>query len=177
MPAAPQEYPGAGASVVTLTATGPRILTITHSGGSNFAVWSVDARGQDIDLLVNEIGSYTGVHPLNFLEGEEAAALKIEADGRWSVTSAPLTSAPSWDGAAPYSTDGSAVVLVTGVAQGLTSVTLTHQGESNFAVWAYGDSRDLLVNEIGSYTGETLLPPGTVVLEVQADGPWSIAKS
>ncbi|MGY1624261.1 hypothetical protein ACI789_18840 [Geodermatophilus sp. SYSU D00965] len=163
--------------MVTLTATDPRVLTISHSGGSNFAVWSVDSQGQDIDLLVNEIGSYSGAHPLNFLEGEEAAALKIEADGPWHVTSAPLSSAPTWDGTAPYSAEGAAVVWVEGAASGLTPVTFTHEGESNFAVFAYGDDRDLLVNEIGAYTGETLLPTGTLVLVVEADGPWSIAKS
>jgi hypothetical protein len=176
-PATPEQYSGAGSSVVTLTATDPRILTIAHSGASNFAVYSVDDQGQDIDLLVNEIGSYSGIHPLNFLDGEEAAALKIEADGQWNVTSAPLTSAPSWDGNAPFSAEGAAVVLVAGAAEGLTPVTLTHQGDSNFAVFAYGEDRDLLVNEIGNYTGETLLPSGTLVLTVEADGPWSIAKS
>jgi hypothetical protein len=52
---------------------------------------------------------------------------------------------------------------------------LTHDGESNFAVWAYGDSTELLVNEIGHYRGRVLLPDGTVVLDIQADGKWSIA--
>ncbi|MGY1808552.1 hypothetical protein ACI8AF_14380 [Blastococcus sp. SYSU D00669] len=176
-PAAPEQYSGSGASVVTLVATDPRIVTITHDGESNFAVWSVNAQGQDIDLLVNTIGSYSGVVPLNFLEGEDVAALKIEADGQWTVVSAPFTSAPAWDGAAPYSAQGAGVILVRGVAEGLTPVTFTHQGEGNFAVWAYGDSEDLLVNEIGAYSGETLLPEGTIVLVVEADGPWSIAKS
>jgi hypothetical protein len=175
--APPEQYSGAGASVVTLSATDPRILTISHNGGSNFVVYSVDAQGQDIDLLVNEIGSYSGVLPLNFMDGAEAAALKIEADGQWNVTSAPLSSAPSWDGNAPFSAEGAAVVWVAGAAEGLTPVTLTHQGESNFVAIGYGDGQSLLVNEIGAYTGETLLPAGTLVLTVEADGPWSIAKS
>jgi hypothetical protein len=172
-----EEYSGSGAQVVTLGARDPRVVTIDHTGAGNFAVWAVDDQGQDLDLLVNEIGSYSGVHPLNFLDGEEAAALRIEADGQWRVSSAPLTSAPSWDGTGTYTAESSAVVLVEGVASGLTPVTLTHQGGSNFAVWAYGDSRDLLVNEIGPYSGETLLPTGTLVLTVEADGPWSIAES
>ncbi|MGY1821646.1 hypothetical protein [Geodermatophilus sp. SYSU D00079] len=176
-PAPTEQYSGAGTTVQTLTARDARAVTITHAGTSNFAVWAVDEQGRDIDLLVNEIGSYSGVHPLNFLVGEEAAALRIEADGQWSVTSAPLASAPSWDGGAPFTGEGAGVVLVAGAAEGLTPVTFAHQGESNFAVWAYGDSQDLLVNEIGAYSGQTLIPSGTVVLTVEADGPWSITRS
>ncbi len=108
---------------------------------------------------------------MNFIDGEGAAALKIEADGQWTVSAAPASSAPSWDGAAPYTATGSAVVLVAGAAEGLTPVTFTHQGESHFAAWAYGDYRDLLVNEIGAYSGETLIPTGTLVIPVEADGP------
>jgi hypothetical protein len=35
-------------------------VTFTHSGSSNFAVWAVDGSGKQIDLLVNEIGPYSG---------------------------------------------------------------------------------------------------------------------
>jgi hypothetical protein len=163
--------------VVTLTSTDARVVRLTHDGSSNFAVWSVDAQGRDIGLLANEIGAYSGVHPLNFLDGEQAAALRIEADGQWTVSSAPLATAPSWDGTGTYSADGADVVRVEGAAEGLTPVTLTHQGEGNFAVWGYGDFPSLLANEIGSYTGETILPRGTLVLAVDADGPWTIARS
>ncbi len=68
-------------------------------------------------------------------------------------------------------------MIVAGVAEGLSPVTHTHEGKSSFTAWAYGDSLDLLVNDIGVYSGETLLPSGTVVLAVRADGPWSISKS
>lgn len=34
---------------------------------------------------------------------------------------------------------------------------------------------DLLVNEIGNYSGETLLPDGTLVLEITADGAWTMS--
>jgi hypothetical protein len=59
---------------------------------------------------------------------------------------------------------------------GLTTLKITHSGSSNFAVKAYGDSSRLLVNEIGKYSGETLLPSGTVLLEVEADGNWTLEK-
>jgi hypothetical protein len=44
-------------------------------------------------------------------------------------------------------------------------------------VWAYGDTQELLVNEIGKYSGEQLMPVGTVLLEIQSDGTWSLHKT
>lgn len=43
---------------------------------------------------------------------------------------------------------------------GLTMVKITYKGSSNFVVHAYGDYQELLVNEIGRYSGEVLLPDG-----------------
>jgi hypothetical protein len=52
---------------------------------------------------------------------------------------------------------------------------LRHKGDGNFAVWGYGlDGTDLLVNEIGSYTGE-VLTSGAQILELTADGAWSVS--
>ena len=56
----------------------------------------------------------------------------------------------------------------------MTSV-FTHGGKGNFSVWAFttdGDA-DLLVNDIGRYEGEVLLPDGTALLEIGADGAWT----
>jgi hypothetical protein len=35
------------------------------------------------------------------------------------------------------------------------------------------DDRSLLVNEIGKYKGEVLLPDGTVLVTFEADGAWT----
>ena len=55
-------------------------------------------------------------------------------------------------------------------------MTFAHEGDGNFAVWAYGDESALLVNDVGAYTGETLVPVGTVVLDVTANGLWSMTQ-
>ncbi len=47
-------------------------------------------------------------------------------------------------------------------------------GKRFFAVKSYGDISDLLVNTVDPYDGEVLVDAGTLVLEVQAEGPWSI---
>jgi hypothetical protein len=58
----------------------------------------------------------------------------------------------------------------------LATATLQHTGTSNFVVYAYTSSgAELLVDEIGAYNGEVLLPAGTLLLEVTADGAWTVA--
>lgn len=63
--------------------------------------------------------------------------------------------------------------------------TITHDGASNFVIYLHDDegNRDLLVNEIGEYSGTILVPvgddlfdnsPGPATLEIKADGSWTI---
>lgn len=137
-------------------------------------MWSVDEEGGNLDLLVNTIGNYSGTVPLNFTE--DPAALKIEADGTWSVTTAAIDAAPRWDGNGAFNGKGDTVLITAGAAEGLTPVTITNAGDSNFSIWAWGDSdRDLLVNEIGNYNGTTLLPAWALLLVIGSDGDWSIS--
>lgn len=174
--AEPQSFSGTGSEVVILEPFGEDVFfaTVTHSGSSNIALWSVDENGQDIDLLVNDIGNYAGQVAFNFRE--DPAAIRVEADGEWTIELVHLSEAPRWDGEAPYEAKGDSIVIVDGVADGLTPVALTHDGESNFAIWAWGESHpDLIVNDIGAYDGTTLLPDGSLVLQVNADGTWTIS--
>lgn len=149
---------------------------ITYDGTANFAVWTVNASGEETDLLVNEIGAYTGLRLIAFDGDEHAVAFKVESSGRWTITVKPLWEAPYWDRPGNVSGKGDFVLSVNGVIEGFAISTITHNGDSNFAVWAYGEAvRDLLVNEIGSYTGEVLWPSGTSLLEITADGKWTIS--
>jgi hypothetical protein len=60
-----------------------------------------------------------------------------------------------------------------------TVATITHQGDSNFAVVSYigPEQSDLLVNEIGTYSGTVYIAPGVDNLEITADGQWTVARS
>jgi hypothetical protein len=126
------------------------------------------------DLLVNEIGSYAGwvyVEPwVNRLE--------ITSSGSWTVEIRPIGSARKWTGEEPISGKGDAVVMLSGHAAGIT--TIRNRGRSNFAIIAYspeGDYLDLVVNEIGSYSGEVMLPDADpMVLAIHdVGGSWSLA--
>lgn len=68
--------------------------------------------------------------------------------------------------------DEDAVLLYDG---GPATWTITHDGSSNIAVIAYGGMfPDLLVNEIGAYSGTVPASAGPSVVTVRADGSWSI---
>ncbi|CAN5714753.1 hypothetical protein BH23CHL5_BH23CHL5_09720 [soil metagenome] len=61
------------------------------------------------------------------------------------------------------------------VQAGLLTYTATHDGVSNFVIWMYAPdgSQDLLVNEIGQYSGQRAVPirtTGQFTISVEGDG-------
>lgn len=168
--AAPKEYSGFGDDVLTITkhAAGPAILVIQHSGGSNFAVHSLDSALENTDLLVNEIGPYSGTVILDGRARDESTALKITAGGAWTISLKPLSGVKSFDGSAPMSGHGDDVFYYKGPSK---AATFTHNGSSNIAVKSFGTRSNLLINEIGAYTGTVVWAPG--LYQVTADGNWS----
>jgi hypothetical protein len=170
-PPAPVELSGSGDSIVdvTLPVPGePAAARIVGSGSSNFAVWSLDASGAQNELLVNTIGAYEGVVPIDFRRGT-TSAFEITSDGPWTITVIPLVSLERTTGS--FSGTGDMVFAYLGDSN---RAEITYQGESNFAVHLYPAQgrADLLVNEIGAYSGTVRYGAGFVT--VTASGPWSI---
>jgi hypothetical protein len=91
-PAPPQTFSGSGPDVSPPFALqlGTARFEMTHSGSSNFAIWLLDGRGERVDLLVNEIGPFSGSTAVG-VTGEPFDAspgvhyLNIGADGTWTV--------------------------------------------------------------------------------------------
>ena len=171
-----QTFAGTGRKVLRLTrVVGPVLITMRHTGLSNYAVWAVNSGGRKTDLLANTIGNYAGTRIAGATD-EDVAALAVDADGKWSIAIRPVSTAPLWKGS-KVSGRGD-VVLRTGGVAGLVTVRANYTGTGNFAVWAYDDSRRSLVfNEIDKFQGESLLPDGTVVIAVESDGPWTLVRS
>lgn len=168
---APKEYAGVGDDVLSITKhdTGAQVAIITHSGWSNFAVHTLDSTLDSTDLLVNVIGNYSGTVLFDTsTKAVETTALKITADGAWTVKLVPLSSVRALDGSAPITGRGDDVFRYTGSAK---AATFTHDGTSNIAVHYFGSTPDLLINEIGAYTGTVVWAPG--FYQVSADGNWS----
>lgn len=151
------------------------VADITHTGASNFAVWTIDESGEQTDLLVNAIGNYAGTVLFDEADGSHTVAFDVEADGTWAITIKPVTEAFRWDGSESLAGNGDDVAILVPPSSGFKSTTLTHNGDGNFAIWTYGDTTDLLVNEIGVFSGEVLLTSGTFLFEITANGPWSIS--
>jgi hypothetical protein len=171
----PVVYEGTGTQVVEITLPDPEraaIATITHTGGRNFAVWELDANLAQVDLLVNTIGNYSGNVLANATPDVTTTSLEITADGAWRVELKPLSAARRFDGGIDGTGDD--VVHYTGNPQ---VMALSHQGQSNFAVWFYAEdgASDLLANEIGVYNATVPVGAGPAILEITADGAWSIA--
>jgi hypothetical protein len=163
---------GTGDNLITLPEGAKAgIVTATHDGGSNFVINGLDASNASTgDLLVNTIGAYSGISVYGFNSFTDATTLEVKADGNWTITITPISTAP----ALVASGTGDGVYLFDGPAGKLTA---THDGSSNFVVLEEtGEtfSLGLLVNEIGTYSGTVPLSSGPSVISVQADGNWTL---
>lgn len=176
MKSVPIELSGSGAQATeTFTLTsGFATFEATHDGGSNFVLDLLDANGNSMELLVNEIGSYNG-KTFALIPSDGDYLLNIDADGSWNINiSQAMSTNPE---SIPTTIQGSGDdVAFVDLESGLRRFGFKHTGESNFAVMVNGQS--LLVNEIGNYEGSTaqkVNDTGTYILSIQADGDWSIS--
>jgi hypothetical protein len=181
--AQPQTYKGRGSKVVRIKDGGRAwLVSLAHKGKSNFTVEIIDAKGKEVDLLVNTIGKYKGTVAFNLVDGyltdrAKIAAVKINADGPWAMKLQPPTAAPAWSGPVAKGV-GDRVLRLPAKSSGLTTVKAAHTGTSNFVVESFtDDGSDLAINEIGKYKGEVQMPDDTIYVTVEADGAWKLTKS
>ena len=78
-----------------------------------------------------------------------------------------------------YSGYGQKVLTGINIPKGAYQASMSHKGNSNFAIWLYtgsGSRKQLLVNEIGNYQGTVAIEDKIEngYLEIEADGQWSI---
>ena len=178
----PSKTSGLGDAVVNCTlGNADNVFEISHNGTSNFAVHIYDSKDGS-DLLVNEIGQYSGTVLARSGGGVFGLApgpctLEVNADGAWTiVTATPASGKTKGSGDSVVSCD---------LAKGNNVFEISHNGTSNFAVHIYDskDGSDLLVNEIGQYSGTVLarsgggvfgLAPGPCTIAITADGSWTM---
>jgi hypothetical protein len=160
---------GNGDSVLTgVQAAADAFLSIKYGGKGNFSVWAHCSDGSK-SLLVNEIGTYNG---LVYLGDAGTYTLEINADDSWTIDGGNImtTSQTSFSGKGDFVTPWFAVPGQTWY--------ISHDGESNFAVRQHDpyNNWDLLVNEIGSYSGTILSDVDAALgfFEIKADGNWEI---
>lgn len=150
------------------------VVTFSHKGSSNVSLQVLDARNQSTgDLLVNDIGSYSGVTAYGLSDlGGDPVKLKISADGSWNIKIAPVSTAPRLGSSA--SGKGDRVFRYDGDA---VDFAITHKGSANFVVMQAGGAfPNLAVNEIGSYRGTVPFEEGPSVVTFTADGTWTLKR-
>ncbi len=161
----PRALSGYGSQVreITLYRIAPLVVTGANSGDSNFIVHLVSRGfGGDEDFVFNEIGPWHGQALLSDAK-KGRYRVSIQAAGTWTLRGS-----------------GSRVIPIQARSGFQALVSATHRGDANFIVhmtgygWTTGE--EFLFNEIGNYSGQTLVdvPRGPFLVDVQADGPWTI---
>lgn len=145
-------------------------LRLTHNGQGNFAVWAYS--GDERDLLVNTIGAYKGT---TLLVADGPVILDLTADGSWTAEIIPLGVRPNRS-KAEFSGKGDNVSDLFDPPE-TGSWEITHDGQSNFAVWLHcAGGSELVQNEIGRVSASRVVRflEGPCFWEVAADGTWSL---
>jgi hypothetical protein len=84
--APPKTFTGTGTRAIGPLQLPGKLVTFTmrHHGSSNFAVILRDSEGQEVELLANEIGNFSGSKAIPADRG--IYWLDLEADGTWTVS-------------------------------------------------------------------------------------------
>jgi hypothetical protein len=174
-----QHISGDGDDVTRLTTgTGPVILDITHTGDGHFAVDTLDGRLHSQNQLVYTDGPFSCRALVN-ADDRPVRALRIQADGPWTVDVSPVSSALTCDGHTRR--PASDVLRHTG-GPGIAS--LRYEGDPQSGDGGYflvdtfepdgTDFLDELANHVGPWHGEAPLT-GPCLIYARSDGPWSIS--
>ena len=185
-PMTPIVYNGTGDKVVSGIdlSKGNYYTKLTHNGSSNFIVkFYYGSNSYDYISLANKIGEYTGYRLLDDVLGVAVTggSLEIRANGNWTITIYEISeiSGSSVSGKGDH---------ITGVISGLSgrkTVTMTHNGSSNFIVkiYTYNGGKygyDSAANKIGNYSGQTSVSFKTgskYFFSIQANGDWTVSIS
>jgi hypothetical protein len=169
----PVEHTGNGDSIIDLPAGATAaMVTASATADSHFSITALDANNESTgDLLVNSIGAYSGVTALGMHEiGGEPVKLEVAAAGDWTITIAPLSTAPEL----PESGGGDGVFRYEG---GAATWAVACGADAHFGVSYYTAEEfemALLVNETGAYEGEVAVSAGPGLVTINAGGDWTI---
>ncbi len=158
--------------------SGLSVITLNHTGSSNFIVKLYDSNGDYVSSLANEIGQYNGEIAIG-IKTSGSYRLSVIADGSWGVKIKQPRNISGSSIPTTISGYGNKVNYISTLDGGLMKFDATHSGTSNFIVKVLDNNGQLvktMINEIGSYSGSTLykLSGGVYVVPVIADGSWSI---
>ncbi len=170
----PVQLSGKGPAQETIQWSGPAILHITASQGSQPFVAAL-ASGLDLQPLENASGAVDDYRGYDF-KASGNTGLAIQGDRTWKVTVYPVDPRYFTSLKVPgkYQGNGSAVVIIVGK---YSVATFEKDRAQDFQAWAYGPGgvgKELYINPDGDYKGKAVLPKGAGWIVVSAKGPWSV---
>ncbi len=145
------------------------------AGEGHFSIWLVDASGEEIDLLANQVNRGAG-SSVTHIASPGYYLLKISASSPWTVTlptTLQTTTANSFSG----SNDQTTPAFYCNV--GRLNVEWT-AGKGHFSIWlvdASGEEIDLLANQVDRGAGSSVVhiaSPGYYLLKISASSPWTV---
>lgn len=124
--------------------------------------------------MVNAIGQYDGTVPIDFLDGEHTKRFEVTASGPWEITILPMEEIRIEKIPGTITGSGDDVIYLDGKNPDLLIVDGSNANR-NFIIYAYGQRRKLIVNEIAPYSGTVMLEKETFILEIiEGGGEWSL---
>lgn len=168
----PVHYSGSGDDVISITPLdGPYVFQITGNQESrHFAVQGYDSSGGNTELLVNTTDPYSGVTIDPSMTTE---LLEISASGPWSIDLVSIYEMQSIKQGETITGSNDSILLVE--SYGTSAYITGNQSGAHFSIKSYGTTRDdLMVNTTDPYDGTVMLKGDPVVLEIDAEGEWSI---
>ena len=145
-----------------------------NAGGNHFSVTTYDKNGEYLDLLVNTTEPYSGVC---IDPSQTTAMFEIKATGDWSITVDSIATVPQVPTGSGIAGKGDAVFITDGFAK-IAEISGNSSG-NHFAVIAYGNRGELLVNTTDSYSGKVMVDTknDAGVYEVKCESEWEIKLS
>lgn len=167
---------GTGDSIVDIDKwSSVALLKVTYTGGSNFVVRNYGAGNDVIDLLVNTIGAYSGSQLIDIYDNDQTVRFEVKASGPWEIQVLPIIHLRKETMPGTITGIGDDVVLLQGTGTPDMLRADASQSTSNFIVYALTNFNfELVFNEIAPYTGTVLIDGTTNLLQIKAEGPWSI---
>jgi hypothetical protein len=168
---------GHGPDVLTFPGPAGGVFEIVSSGQDHTAVWSLDEGLQQSELLVNQVGHYSGRRLVGL--PNPAMGLQIDTGNSWEIWHHSMESLPLLgDGVLQGRGDDVILTVPWGEPGGPAFILeIVCRTDGHIALTAWGDNGGLLVNQIGSIAGRLVVPAGTAFLVLNAEDPWALNRA
>jgi hypothetical protein len=153
---------------------GPAVVRIRYEGDGPFVVWTQNNNGEREDLLANSAGAYRGDSLIDFAGSQRTLRFEVRAQEGWQLEVLPLSLGRHVQVPGAFSGNGDDSIVFDGpFVPDLLSVDAS-QALGPFAVWAFGQTSELVISGAAPYVGTVALPRGTTALGVKSTGSWSM---